>query len=80
MYHKTAIQYLFKGVRKMNKKEAAIVSAYTGILIGSFDEAHQYMQKIMGRPLYTHELAFEGIVEEIKKKSWIDFINIKIVD
>ena len=64
----------------MNKKEAAIVSAYTGILIGSFDEAHQYMQKIMGRPLYTHELAFEGIVEEIKKKSWIDFINIKIVD
>jgi len=64
----------------MNKKEAAIVSAYTGILIGSFDEAHEYMEQIMGRPLYTHELACEEIVEEIKKKSWIDFINIKIVD
>ena len=62
----------------MNKKEAAIVSAYTGILIGSFDEAHKYMQEIMGRPLYTHELAFEEIVEEIKKKSWNDFININI--
>jgi len=64
----------------MNKKEAAIVSAYTGILIGSFDEAHKYMQEIMGRSLYTHELAFEGIVEEIKKKSRNDFINIKIED
>ena len=56
------------------------MSAYTGILIGSFDEAHKYMQEIMGRPLYTHELAFEEIVEEIKKKSFNDFINIKIVD
>ena len=48
----------------MNKKEAAIVSAYTGILIGSLDEAHK--------------LAFEGMMEGIKKKSWNDFININI--
>ena len=62
----------------MNKKEAAIVSAYTGILIGSFDEAHKYMEQKIGKPLYTHELANKSVMEEIKNACEEDFININI--
>ena len=60
----------------MTKREAAIVSAYTGYLIGKFDDFHAYAEEIMGRPLFTHE--FPYIAEELKAKSKKDFISIKI--
>ena len=64
----------------MDKKEAAIVTAYTGFLIGSFRDAHEYMQKILKRPLYTHELAIKEIWDEIRDESKEDFLNIKVED
>lgn len=32
----------------MTKREAAIVSAYTGYLIGEFKDYHAYVEEIMG--------------------------------
>lgn len=60
----------------MTKEEAAIVSAYTGILIGEFSDLHEYIEKILCRPVFTHELANKVVVAEIKEKSRNDFINI----
>jgi hypothetical protein len=62
----------------MNKREAAIISAYTGVLIGKFDDLHKYIEEIMGRPVFTHELAEEEIFNKIKEFSKDDFMNIKI--
>jgi hypothetical protein len=62
----------------MTKQEAAIVSAYTGILIGEFDDMHEYIEKIMERPIFTHELGSPKIWIEVKQKSKQDFINIKM--
>lgn len=62
----------------MTKREAAIVSAYTGYLIGEFKDFHAYSEEIMGRPLFTHE--FPSIVEELKEASKKDFTSIKIED
>lgn len=62
----------------MNKREAAIISAYTGVLIGTFDVLHKYIEEIMGRPVFTHELAEEEIFNKIKEFSKDDFMNIKI--
>ncbi len=62
----------------MNKREAAIISAYTGVFIGEFDEFHQYIQEIMGRPVYTHELANIETFNKIKELSKSDFINIRV--
>tara|TARA_R110000868_G_scaffold162439_1_gene393687 strand:+ start:27193 stop:27384 length:192 start_codon:yes stop_codon:yes gene_type:complete len=58
----------------MTKNEAAIVGAYTGILIGSFSDMHKYVEKIMGRPVFTHELPL--LADEIQKKSSDDFLQI----
>jgi len=64
----------------MTKEEAAILSAYTGILIGNFSELHGYIEKILGGSVFTHELANEKIWEEIKEKSKNDFLNIRVTN
>lgn len=49
----------------MTKQEKVIVSAL-----------HEYIEKIMGRPVWTHELADHDIMQEIKAKSKEDFMNL----
>jgi hypothetical protein len=62
----------------MTKREAAIVGAYTGYLLGDFTDMHEYITEIMERPVFTHELGNEKIREEIKQKAKPDFISIDI--
>lgn len=60
----------------MTKRKAAIVSAYTGYLIGEFSDFQAYAKEIMGRPIFTHELP--KIVDELKEKSKKGFMSIRI--
>lgn len=63
----------------MTDKEKAIVMAHTGIcmLTGEkYGVFHAYIEDIMGRPVYTHELAIQSISDEIKEKSRDDFIKL----
>lgn len=64
----------------MTKKEAAIVSAYTGILIGSFSDMHEYIEEKLQRPVWTHEMGDAGIAKQIKESAKDDFISITITD
>ena len=64
----------------MTKREAAIVSAYTGFLIGDFDDMHKYIEEIMGAPIWTHELGNKDTINKIRELSRNDFLNIKIED
>ena len=67
----------------MTDREKAIVTAYTGItmLTGEkFSIFHKYIEDIMGRPVFTHELADRAVWEEIKNRSKEDFIRICIED
>lgn len=63
----------------MTDKEKAIVMAHTGIcmLTGEkYGVFHKYIEDILGRPVYTHELAIQSISDEIKEKSRDDFIKL----
>lgn len=63
----------------MTKRECAIVEAYTGICMCAGDnrgEAYKYFQEIMGRPVYTNELADKAFQNEIKERSKDDFIEL----
>ena len=64
----------------MTKREAAIVSAYTGILIGKFSDMHEYVEEKLGRPIWTHQFAEEKLFEEIKEAVKPDFISIQITE
>ena len=61
----------------MTDREKAIVMAYTGytMLTGDkFDVYHQYIEELMGRPVWTHQIAY--LEETIKAKSRADFIEL----
>ena len=62
----------------MNTREAAIVSTYTGFLVGNFVEMHEYIEEVMGRPVWSHELGDPKIIEEIKAASKKDFIKLEV--
>jgi hypothetical protein len=63
----------------MTKREAAIVSAFTGIMTGAFSDMHEYINKIMGRPVFTHEMADKALWVEIKIRAKPDFMNLEVM-
>ena len=61
----------------MTLRERVIVETYTGVCMVTGeerDEIRKYWAEIMGRPVYTHELASKEVQEELKAKSKEDFI------
>ena len=63
----------------MTDKEKAVVMAHTGIcmLTGEkFSIFHKYIEELMGRPVFTHELANAETVNQIKEKSKEDFLKL----
>ena len=62
----------------ITKREASIISAYTGILIGTFADMHGYIEEVMQRPVYTHEMGNRKIADEIKRLSKEDFLNLNV--
>jgi hypothetical protein len=61
---------------KLTKEQGAIVGAYTGILAGSFSDMHEYIERIMGRPVFTHEMGNEKVYAQIREKAKTDFLAI----
>ena len=60
----------------MTKQEKIIVSAYTGVLMCDFDDVHEYIQKKLGRQIFTHELADKDIQKEVEEKLKEEFLEI----
>lgn len=63
----------------MTVHECAIVEAYTGCVMLTGEKRiyfFQYLHKLFGRPVYTHELATRFMQDEIKRKSKPDFIKL----
>ena len=60
----------------MTKREKQVVSAYTGVLMCKLDELYEYIEEIIGRPVWTHELADKAVQDKIKEKSKEEFLKI----
>lgn len=63
----------------MTDREKAIVMTYTGKTMLTGDKFHiflNYVNEIMGRQVYIHELANDKIVNEVKEKAESDFITL----
>lgn len=59
-------------MNRLTRTQAAVIGAFTGILVGPFADVQEYASKVMGEPIYTHELAFRA--DEIKEASRGDFL------
>ncbi len=62
----------------MNKRESAIISAYTGISFGGklFNEFHKYVEEKFGHSVWTHEMANESFWGKLKELSTPDFTEL----
>jgi len=60
----------------MKKREAAIVSAYTGFLIGNFSDMHEYIEEKLKSPVFTHELGDRRMLDKIREITKPDFIEL----
>lgn len=53
----------------MTKKEAVLVSAYTGYLLTKdYSEYQRFCEKLLGRKIFTHEFKSEDIQNELHEK------------
>lgn len=62
---------------RLTKRQAAIVGTYTGYVCGPFQDIHEYIEEILGRPVWTHELGLEEVQEEVTNKSRPDYIALQ---
>lgn len=63
----------------MTHEEAVLVSAYTGVLLTkSFKDVQEFCEKLLGRPVFTHELGDEGVLKEIREKCLPEIV--KMID
>lgn len=51
----------------MTRKEAIAISAYTEYCFAPFDEVHQFIEEVLGRPVFVHELARNDIWDDVRK-------------
>lgn len=63
-------------MQRLNKRQAAIIGAYTGTLAGPVEDLNDYIAEIMGRRLFTHELADEKMQHLVAERSRDDFLAI----
>ena len=60
----------------MTKREALIISAYTGYLMCDMSELHKFIEETLGRAIYTHELADDETLNELRDKVRDEFLKI----
>ena len=60
----------------MTKQEKIVVSAYTGVLMCDIEDYQKYVESLLKRPVFTHELADANVQNMIKNYSKQDFLRI----
>lgn len=63
-------------MNRLTKRQAAIIGLYTGVTCGPFADIHEYAEKLISRPIFTHEFATTKFVEMMKEKAKADFLAI----
>lgn len=65
--------------QSLTTEQVITVSAFTGFLICDFSLLHEAIEKKLGRPVFTHELADPDTREEVKAAFMADFIALQPV-
>jgi hypothetical protein len=53
---------------KLTREQAAIIGAYTGYTCGPFEDIHRKIEEVLGRPVWTHEMASDKLCDEVREK------------
>lgn len=61
----------------MTVREGIVLSAYTGFLLcDNFGLVHEYIEEILGRPVFTHEIpSLRDVIAEKSKAEMLTIIT-----
>ena len=60
-------------MKKLSRKQAAVISAYTGILAGPFSDMQDYANEKLGRNVMTPEFGIREVVTALREATRADF-------
>lgn len=63
-------------MQKLTKEQAVVITGFTGIMSCNFSDFHADVERRMGRPVFTHEFAFnEDEIRELYREDFLDMID-----
>lgn len=63
-------------MQKLTKEQAVVITGFTGIMSCNFSDFHADVERRMGRPVFTHEFAFNADeVKELYREDFLDMID-----
>lgn len=61
---------------RLTREQAAIIGVYTGVTCGPFTDVHQKIEQVLGRPVWTHEMADKYLWQDVKARIKEEFLAI----
>ena len=63
-------------MQQLTKEQALIISAYTRIISCPFSDFHEFVEKRLGHPVWTHEMREKEFWEKMKEVTKEDFLKL----
>lgn len=64
-------------IKPLEKEQALLISAYTGFLcVNDFSDVHEYCEKVLSRPIFTHQFADMELMKELREKLKPEFLKL----
>ena len=60
----------------LTRREAFVITAFTGISTTNFGEFQGFAEKILGRPIWTHEFGSQAVWDDLKEATRDEFLDI----
>ena len=66
-------------MQKLTKEQAIVITGFTGVMAcKSFSDFHGDVEKLLGRPVFTHEFGdteFSKLIKELYKPDFIEMVS-----
>ncbi len=64
-------------MKRLTKEQAVIITGYTGVMVlESFSDFHEDIERRLDRSVFTHELASKDLWKDIKSLYKEDFLSL----
>lgn len=61
-------------MERLTIDQAVVLTAQTGCLCAPFADFHAYAERLLGRPIFTHEFGRLAVADALKAASREDFL------
>jgi len=60
----------------LTRREAFVITAFTGTSTTNFGDFQGFAEKILGRPIWTHEFGSQAVWDDLKEATRDEFLDI----